>query len=72
MYLSLVRNKKSAKQPSSFDISMHRGGALRAYPQEFVVCPGLRVTASLPFDIPSSNLFRFPKMIFYTLSILYD
>ena len=51
---------------------MHRGGSLRARSQEFVVCPGLRVTTSLPFALPSSNLFRFSKMRFYTLSIIYD
>mgnify|MGYP001652524882 CR=1 FL=1 len=60
------QRQKSAKQLSS----MHRGQPLRAHPQEFVVCPGLRAAASLPIDIPSSNLFHFPKKRFYTLSII--
>ena len=37
------KNKKSAKQPSSLNISIHRGRPLRARLKEFVVCPGLRV-----------------------------
>ena len=62
------QRQKSAKQLSS----MHRGGSLRARPQEFVVCPGLRAAASLPIDIPSSNLIPFSEKEILYLSIIIE